>query len=244
MNANWASPSFQFPTLSKTNWTCHWSAVGTANIPSGGTYKPNDVGGPTSITFTAECDPNFFNITYNKNSTGTVSNLPANGTKWAGDTYTIPTTVPTLSGYGFAGWNTQANGTGNGFPPGGTYRTDANVTFFAQWSAVTHDVVHCSYTTEDSCKTSCSNSCSCVKWRCKQDANGCWNRSYYCCAANCYVSGGGCAYQDLGGGSNCSNATDVFNGTTYDCVSTGREICEAWPGHRWHEEYKKCCNDG
>ena len=79
--------------------------------------------------------PVTYNITYNQNTADTVNNMPSAGQKIHGTSYTIPSTVPTRTGYTFAGWYTNSNGTGTSYQAGGSYTTDADATFYAKWTA-------------------------------------------------------------------------------------------------------------
>ena len=71
-------------------------------------------------------------VSYNANggSGAPFSQVKTNGTKM-----TITKTVPTRSGYDFAGWNTRADGKGTTYQAGGSYSSDANVTLYAMWKA-------------------------------------------------------------------------------------------------------------
>lgn len=87
-------------------------------------------------------DPNKVTITYDGNkpaaATGTVSGVPANGSgsKDGNTPFTVSSDVPTLAGYKFNGWNTQANGGGTSYAagamiPGASITGD--ITLYAQW---------------------------------------------------------------------------------------------------------------
>lgn len=47
------------------------------------------------------------------------------------------------TGYTFAGWNTAADGSGTGYAPAATFNISANITLYAQWTAVTDAVDWC-----------------------------------------------------------------------------------------------------
>lgn len=78
-------------------------------------------------------------ITLNANkpsaAAGSVTNMPANQTKWYNESLTLPSTSPTLTLYNFMGWNTKADGTGTTYAAGGTYPASSNAaaTLYAQW---------------------------------------------------------------------------------------------------------------
>ena len=64
---------------------------------------------------------------------GSVTNMPANQTKWYNESLTLPSTSPTLTLYNFMGWNTKADGTGTAYAAGATYADNAALTLYAQW---------------------------------------------------------------------------------------------------------------
>lgn len=73
-------------------------------------------------------------VTYNANTTDTVSNLPAAQTGVATSAITLTSTVPTRTGFDFTGWNTAADGSGTSYAAGGSYpANNPNVTLYAQW---------------------------------------------------------------------------------------------------------------
>ena len=73
-------------------------------------------------------------VTYNANTTDTVSNLPAAQTGVATSAITLTSTVPTRMGFDFTGWNTAANGSGTSYAAGGSYpANNPSVVLYAQW---------------------------------------------------------------------------------------------------------------
>ncbi len=63
---------------------------------------------------------------------GTGSVLPLSGIQ--GSDISLPSgTGLSYPGYTFAGWNTQANGTGTGYLPGSTFVLASDITLYAQW---------------------------------------------------------------------------------------------------------------
>ena len=76
--------------------------------------------------------PNY-TIMYNANNG---NGAPSNQTKVQNVDVTLSTTVPTRSGYQFAGWNTSANGSGTSYAAGAVYSENSNVTLYAQWKQV------------------------------------------------------------------------------------------------------------
>ena len=79
--------------------------------------------------------PATYSITYNQNTADIVNNMPSAGQKTHGTNYTIPSTVPTRTGYTFAGWTTNSSGTGTNYSAGSSYTIDADTTFYAKWTA-------------------------------------------------------------------------------------------------------------
>ncbi len=73
-----------------------------------------------------------YTITYNANTTETVTGMPSNGEKSDGTDYTIAG-GPTRANYTFKGWNTNSNGTGTAYPAGSTYNKNEDLTLYAQW---------------------------------------------------------------------------------------------------------------
>lgn len=77
-------------------------------------------------------------ITFNKNTTDTVSNMPSNGTKNHGVNYTLPSNIPTRTGYKFKGWGARSSSTSPINGPtsmgfSGYYSENAAYTYYAIW---------------------------------------------------------------------------------------------------------------
>ena len=72
-----------------------------------------------------------YTISYNANGG---SGAPSNQTKDGGIDLTLSSTAPTRSGYAFAGWNTQADGSGTHYASGATFTGNTNTTLYAQWT--------------------------------------------------------------------------------------------------------------
>ena len=72
-----------------------------------------------------------YTISYNANGG---SGVPSAQTKDGGIDLTLSSTVPTRTGYAFAGWNTQADGSGTSYASGATFTDNANTTLYAQWT--------------------------------------------------------------------------------------------------------------
>lgn len=76
-------------------------------------------------------------VSYN---VGGGDNAPSDQVKNHGEDLTLSSTVPTWTGHTFVSWNTEADGTGTSFSPGGTFNIDASTTLYAIWSVNTFTV--------------------------------------------------------------------------------------------------------
>ena len=96
------------------------------------TYAYADVTGGTLIVVTAETSKT---ITYNANG-GT--NAPEPTVVWGEGSWEGIVTIhnPTRTGYSFNGWNTQANGGGTAYDPADDITLTADITLYAQWTAL------------------------------------------------------------------------------------------------------------
>jgi uncharacterized repeat protein (TIGR02543 family) len=64
------------------------------------------------------------------------SGAPGSGSAVTGATFTVSASVPTRSGFTFAGWNTASNGSGTSYASSATFTMPASsVTLYAQWTA-------------------------------------------------------------------------------------------------------------
>lgn len=96
------------------------------------TYSYVDVTGATLTVVTSETSKT---ITYNANG-GT--NAPSATVLWGENSWDgyLTSSVPTRTGYSFAGWNTQSNGSGTSYASGAYIQISANITLYAQWTAL------------------------------------------------------------------------------------------------------------
>ncbi len=63
--------------------------------------------------------------------------VPSDATLYrSGSTPTVSDQVPVRAGWTFEGWNTEPDGTGKAYAPGGTITLDADTVLYAQWSEV------------------------------------------------------------------------------------------------------------
>lgn len=79
-----------------------------------------------------------YKISYNANGG---SGAPSAQTKWHGTNIKLSTTKPTRAGYIFKGWSKTASGS-VAYAAGATYSTNATVTLYAVWQAVTYKVTY------------------------------------------------------------------------------------------------------
>jgi len=109
--------------------------------PEGATY----VVGTQDATFTAEWAGNTYTITYNGNG-ATGGTVPNSGTYTSGGSdYVVSSNSGNLakSGFTFAGWNTNADGTSGAYYTGSgseTLNTTSNLTLYAKWTAASYAV--------------------------------------------------------------------------------------------------------
>ncbi len=73
-----------------------------------------------------------YQITYDKNTTDTVTNMPEAQTKKYGEPLTLSSMVPVRIGYTFKGWAEASDGPVL-YNAGGTYRKNSEATLCAQW---------------------------------------------------------------------------------------------------------------
>ncbi|MCR4808926.1 MAG: InlB B-repeat-containing protein [Prevotella sp.] len=100
------------------------------DITGDGTQKlPLASTGNTTATVTE--DP--YNITYDANGG---SDAPDAQQKGENVQLTLRGAEPTREGYTFIEWNTAQDGSGDSYAPGATYTANADVTLYAQWTAL------------------------------------------------------------------------------------------------------------
>ena len=98
-----------------------------------------------TFVFTVTANPTPYKITYNANTTDTVSNMPSNISSTTSGNVTISSTEPTREDYLFQGWCTAqvadgASCTGTSYAAGGTFEIDQtassnNLTLYAMWES-------------------------------------------------------------------------------------------------------------
>ena len=115
------------------SWNTSADGSGTS-YASGASYTAN-----ATVTLYAQWTANTYTVTYNANG-GT--SAPAAQTKTHDVALTLSSTVPTRTGYTFAGWNTSADGSGTSYASGASYTANAIVTLYAKWTANTYTVTY------------------------------------------------------------------------------------------------------
>ena len=108
----------------------------TLGVKADYTIEPGAYENTFAVVATA--NPISYTITYNKNTTDTVTDLPQTQTGNVGTTdVIISSTIPSRSGKDFDGWNTAADGSGTTYQPGDTISTSQlaanDVTLYAMW---------------------------------------------------------------------------------------------------------------
>ena len=100
--------------------------IGTnvSSAMTSGTYK-------NTLELTAIANPLTvdYSLSFDGNSTGTVTGLPTTmeaSSVASSYTFTIPNDVPTTSGYTFKEWNTEADGSGDSYAPGDDFTVSAD----------------------------------------------------------------------------------------------------------------------
>jgi uncharacterized repeat protein (TIGR02543 family) len=119
-------------TLAKAGYTfAGWNTAGDgtgSTVVAGGTYTPTQ-----NMTLFAKWTAlPTYTITYNGNSSDGGS-VPTSTTSYTTMTIAGPGSM-SRTNYGFAGWNTAANGSGTNYAVGDSYSTSANLTLYAKWS--------------------------------------------------------------------------------------------------------------
>ena len=121
------------------------TTANTYNIAVGARVDYAKEAGSYENTFviTVVANPTLYSITYNKNTTDTVANMPTNIVNGSADeeNVTLSSNVPTRTGYEFVGWNTSADGTGTTYTAGSNWtinQTAASntLTLYAMWNKV------------------------------------------------------------------------------------------------------------
>ena len=96
--------------------------------------------GSQITTVTPKCDSYVYviksapsRITFDKNTTDTVTNMPGNGKKYMNSPFIFPDQIPKREGYTFKGWDRDKNNTSGVFPGFEWWIEDENQTVYAIW---------------------------------------------------------------------------------------------------------------
>jgi uncharacterized repeat protein (TIGR02543 family) len=105
----------------------------TAADGTGAEWAANETYTPTAnITLYAQWGSS---VSFNANGS-TSGAVPATRVIGVSETMTLTAGTVAKSGYTFAGWNTQANGTGTRYETGTSFSAPANITLYAQWNSL------------------------------------------------------------------------------------------------------------
>ena len=110
-----------------STWNTKADGSGT-NYAKGATYSTN-----ANLTLYAIWTQITYSVTYNKNTTDTVTNMPSSQTKIYGTTLTLSSNTPVRENYRFLGWATSATATTAQYQPSSAYTGNAVLTLYAVW---------------------------------------------------------------------------------------------------------------
>lgn len=139
-----AGTSTILPTTTRAGYTFNgwydtasgsYTYGGPTNGAAGASFTP-----PSTITMYARWVGITYTISYNGN--GSTSGSTASGSyTTGGSAYTIAANGFARTNYTFTGWNTLSGGGGTAYTAGvSTYSTSADLTLYAQWSAIQYTV--------------------------------------------------------------------------------------------------------
>ena len=77
-----------------------------------------------------------WNVTYKANTNSKVSGMPSDKENYNDEETVIVKGTPTRTNAFFAGWNTKADGSGDSYTAGKTFKIHDNTTLYAQWKSV------------------------------------------------------------------------------------------------------------
>ena len=117
-------------------WNTNADGTGTAYAAGAGFTIPS-----SNTMLYAQWTAITYTLTYDDNG-GTGSPAAVTG-KTAGENFNLSATLPTRSGYYFAGWNTLADGSGQSFAASAPYvMPPTAVTLYAKWALNTYNVTY------------------------------------------------------------------------------------------------------
>jgi uncharacterized repeat protein (TIGR02543 family) len=124
-----------------------------------------------NVTLYAIWSTNDYTLSYDLN--GAAGTPPTSQTVAYNTTTIVTSSVPTRTGYGFAGWNTQADGSGTSYASGATTAPiTANVTLYAIWTPDEVTTTTTSTTVPESTTTTAPTPTPVTYWTVSFDPNG------------------------------------------------------------------------
>ena len=145
--AKWNSASVTLPTPSRQGYSFAGWYNGATQVSS--PYTPT-----ANVTLTAHWDEHTYNFVYygnkpsNANTSNSVQSVPGNTVKTYSEDVNLTSSTPTLTGWTFVKWTTNADGTGTAFTAGALVDNDnlypgtngGNVPLYAQWQETTYTI--------------------------------------------------------------------------------------------------------
>ena len=159
------------PPLAKTGyvfagWNTQADGLGTTYAPAASTFMPG-----SNFTLYAVYVPIDYTLSYDLN--GAAGTPPTSQTVAYNTTTIVTSSVPTRTGYGFTGWNTQADGSGTSYASGATTAAiTANVTLYAIWTPDEVTTTTTSTTVPESTTTTAPTPTPVTYWTVSFDPNG------------------------------------------------------------------------
>jgi len=114
------------------------SATKTITVTFKNFNTDNDDSATKTVSFSVAV-PAWTSYTVKYNANGG-SGAPSSQTKWKDQTLKLSTTKPTRTGYTFQGWGTSTSDTSIDYAAGANYTTNASITLYAIWKAITYTV--------------------------------------------------------------------------------------------------------
>ena len=138
-SATWAAPTITLPKVTKTGYTCKWTSD-SMEWNSEGSYKPADVAGATTRTFTAVCTPIKVKVTF-KNNGGTGNDATQTFTYGVSNQYFTNKNYSKV-GHNQTGWSDSTNNVkqysiDSGVSDGWILSHYPETTVYAAWSPKT-----------------------------------------------------------------------------------------------------------
>lgn len=106
-----------------------WSGTGISGSSMSVTIPTGSTG---NRSYSAIWESKRYTISFNQNTSDTVTNMPSSQTKVHFQTLTLPNNVPIRKRYTFLGWATSPNSSAT-YQPGDSYTMEGNATLYAIW---------------------------------------------------------------------------------------------------------------